>query len=132
LLGFVSADVVNELDVQVAFRRFRLRGEWFQSSSLVDRVIAMLLSSDESKVATAARWIKANNTVFELKPALPELNANNLVGAVMLKGCRCRCGHQWLPRDPSEKPRVCPKCKSPNWDRPKLFERNARQAKKIG
>ncbi len=29
----------------------------------------------------------------------------------------------WLPRDTSEKPRVCPKCKSPNWDRLKLYER---------
>jgi len=36
---------------------------------------------------------------------------------------RCRCGHEWLPRDPGEKPRVCPKCKSANWDRPKQWER---------
>ena len=41
------------------------------------------------------------------------------LGYVMLKGCRCRCGHEWLPRVKDEKPRVCPKCKSPNWDRPK-------------
>src|SRR5438034_6536322 len=26
-----------------------------------------------------------------------------------------RCGHEWMPRD--ELPRVCPKCKSPFWDR---------------
>jgi predicted Zn-ribbon and HTH transcriptional regulator len=45
------------------------------------------------------------------------------IGVVLLKGCRCRCGHEWLPRDPDEKPRVCPKCKSPNWDRPRQFER---------
>lgn len=44
------------------------------------------------------------------------------IGMVMLLGCRCRCGHEWLPRG-EEKPRVCPKCKSANWDRPKLFER---------
>ena len=33
---------------------------------------------------------------------------------------RCRCGHEWVPKDLNnkEKPRVCPKCKSPNWDRP--------------
>ena len=45
------------------------------------------------------------------------------IGMVLLTGCRCRCGHEWLARDKSEKPRVCPKCKSPNWDRPmrKLF-----------
>ena len=38
------------------------------------------------------------------------------LGMVQLTGCRCRCGHEWLPRN-DEKPRVCPKCKSPNWDR---------------
>jgi predicted Zn-ribbon and HTH transcriptional regulator len=47
------------------------------------------------------------------------------IGMVKLLGCRCRCGHEWLPRDPTEKPRVCPKCKTPNWDRPKKFERKA-------
>ena len=38
---------------------------------------------------------------------------------------RCRCGHQWLPRDytATERPRVCPKCKSANWDRPYRFRR---------
>lgn len=40
------------------------------------------------------------------------------IGMVPLLACRCRCGHEWLPRN-DEKPRVCPKCKSPNWDRPK-------------
>jgi predicted Zn-ribbon and HTH transcriptional regulator len=42
------------------------------------------------------------------------------IGRVPLLGCRCRCGHEWYPRD-GEEPRVCPKCKSPNWDRPKLW-----------
>lgn len=45
------------------------------------------------------------------------------IGMVMLLGCRFRFGHEWLPRDPNDKPRTCPKCKSPNWDRPKKFER---------
>ncbi len=45
------------------------------------------------------------------------------IGMVQLTGCRCRCGHEWLPRDKDEPPRVCPKCKSANWDRPKKFER---------
>jgi len=40
------------------------------------------------------------------------------LGMVKLVGCRCRCGHEWLPRHKDDKPRVCPKCKSPNWDRP--------------
>lgn len=40
------------------------------------------------------------------------------LGAVMIQGYRCRCGHEWRSRK-DERPRVCPKCKSPNWDRPK-------------
>jgi len=47
------------------------------------------------------------------------------IGMVMLQGCRCRCGHEWLPREGTEKPRVCPKCKSPYWDRPKQFVRKS-------
>jgi hypothetical protein len=36
---------------------------------------------------------------------------------------RTGCGHRWLPRDPlaeeaPEPPKVCPKCKNPNWNRP--------------
>lgn len=44
------------------------------------------------------------------------------IGRVMLLGARCRCGHEWLPRD-DEKPRVCPKCKSANWDKERLYIR---------
>jgi hypothetical protein len=47
------------------------------------------------------------------------------LGMVQLEGCRCRCGHEWLPREKGDRPRVCPKCKTPNWDRPKLYERKA-------
>jgi hypothetical protein len=42
-----------------------------------------------------------------------------VIGVVYLVGCRCRCGHEWFPRR-AEKPRVCPECKSPNWDRPRV------------
>jgi len=39
---------------------------------------------------------------------------------ITLKGYRCeRCGHEWVPRNTDEKPRVCPKCKTPYWDRPR-------------
>jgi len=52
------------------------------------------------------------------------------IGFVTLTGCRCRCGHEWLPHGNNEpggfeRPRVCPKCKTPNWDRPKRWERKA-------
>jgi hypothetical protein len=50
------------------------------------------------------------------------------IGFVQLTGCRCRCGHEWLPHGNNEpggfeRPRVCPKCKTPNWDRAKRWER---------
>ena len=45
------------------------------------------------------------------------------IGEVLLRGNRCRCGHEWLSRDKDEKPRVCPKCKRANWDKPFQFRR---------
>jgi rubrerythrin len=39
-----------------------------------------------------------------------------------------RCGHTWLPRDKDQKPRVCPKCKSPYWDRPRKSESGMKPA----
>ena len=28
-----------------------------------------------------------------------------------------RCGHEWIPR--GKKPKQCPKCRSPYWDKPR-------------
>ena len=44
-------------------------------------------------------------------------------GEFLSTAYRCRCGHEWLPKSlkAAERPRVCPKCKSPNWDRPRKF-----------
>lgn len=40
---------------------------------------------------------------------------------VYIKGNRCyRCGHEWVSS--GDTPRVCPKCKSPYWDRPRRKE----------
>ncbi len=40
---------------------------------------------------------------------------------ITLMGFRCeRCEHEWVPRGGAEEePRVCPKCRSPWWNRPK-------------
>lgn len=39
---------------------------------------------------------------------------------IEMRGFRChRCLHAWVPYDPKNPPRVCPKCKSPYWDRPR-------------
>lgn len=38
------------------------------------------------------------------------------------EGLEClRCGHKWRPRKSTI--RICPKCKSPYWDRPKRDKR---------
>lgn len=39
---------------------------------------------------------------------------------ITVMGFRCeRCEHEWIPRDNDNEPRVCPKCKSPYWNRPR-------------
>ena len=37
---------------------------------------------------------------------------------IISEGYKCeRCSHEWIPRKNEEKPIVCPKCKSPYWDK---------------
>ena len=39
---------------------------------------------------------------------------------ITVMGFRCeRCTHEWIPRDFENEPAVCPKCKSPYWNRPR-------------
>ena len=40
---------------------------------------------------------------------------------ITVMGYRCeRCGHEWIPRGGTDdEPRVCPKCRSPWWNRPR-------------
>jgi len=40
---------------------------------------------------------------------------------ITIMGYRCeRCGHEWIPRgNPEVEPRVCPKCRSPWWNKAK-------------
>jgi len=38
---------------------------------------------------------------------------------IEVEGFKCeRCGHKWIPRK-KEQPIICPKCKSPYWNKPK-------------
>jgi DNA-directed RNA polymerase subunit RPC12/RpoP len=38
---------------------------------------------------------------------------------IKVMGYRCeRCEHEWVPKAQTE-PRVCPRCKSPYWNRPR-------------
>lgn len=44
---------------------------------------------------------------------------------IKLDGWKClRCKHQWVPNSPDRKPKVCPKCKSPYWDRERKSSNN--------
>lgn len=44
---------------------------------------------------------------------------------VTILGNRCyRCEHAWIPRDLKNKPAVCPRCKSPYWDKPRNGGKN--------
>ena len=44
-------------------------------------------------------------------------------------GYRCeRCEHEWIPRDIENEPRVCPKCKSPYWNRPRRAQTSSKRA----
>lgn len=37
-----------------------------------------------------------------------------------VKGYKCeRCSHKWIPRNKEEDPIICPKCKSPYWNKPR-------------
>lgn len=39
---------------------------------------------------------------------------------IEVEGFQCeRCGHKWVPRGSGEEPAVCPKCKSPYWNKPR-------------
>jgi len=40
---------------------------------------------------------------------------------VFIIGHKCyRCNHKWVPSNKDKLPKVCPSCKSPYWDRPRI------------
>jgi DNA-directed RNA polymerase subunit RPC12/RpoP len=46
------------------------------------------------------------------------------MGKVMLEGYKCeRCEHTWIPRaSTDETPTICPKCKSPYWNKARKIQ----------
>ena len=39
---------------------------------------------------------------------------------ITVMGYHCeRCTHEWIPKSQKKEPNVCPKCKSPYWDKPR-------------
>lgn len=55
------------------------------------------------------------------------------MAVITIEGYKCeRCNHSWAPRanskkNPNKIPIVCPKCKSPYWNRPKLNRNHKRK-----
>ena len=50
---------------------------------------------------------------------------------IKLHKLRCeRCGHKWIPR--KEEVRICPKCKSPYWNRKRKALKDLEKSKKKG
>ena len=42
---------------------------------------------------------------------------------ITVEGYKCkRCEHEWIPRN-KDLPLVCPKCKSPYWNKPRKREK---------
>jgi DNA-directed RNA polymerase subunit RPC12/RpoP len=52
------------------------------------------------------------------------------MGKTMLEGYECeRCGHKWIPRATTEdEPTICPKCKSPYWNKPRVNQQIRKKA----
>ena len=51
---------------------------------------------------------------------------------VLIPGYECtRCRHQWIGRRHKPRPVVCPKCKSPYWDREKRIKRIAASKEEV-
>jgi predicted Zn-ribbon and HTH transcriptional regulator len=48
---------------------------------------------------------------------------------IFIVGNKCfRCNHEWIPSKKAQIPKVCPKCKSPYWDRPKVkFDKHSKK-----
>lgn len=47
---------------------------------------------------------------------------------VTKKGFRCeRCRHKWIPNNIKVEPTVCPKCKSPYWNKPRKNKNNSKK-----
>lgn len=55
---------------------------------------------------------------------------------IQIAGFRCeRCDHTWAPKRGTQQPVVCPKCKSPYWNRarkPKALSTGRRPARRSG
>ena len=67
------------------------------------------------------------DVVAEPAPGLDQSEELPL-GEFLTTAYRCRCGHEWAPRPLGNprRPTACPRCKTPNWDRPLKFQRKGK------
>jgi len=69
------------------------------------------------------KWKPDKFKTFSRQEVLPIVityrpTGENLMPTVVIQKMNClRCGHTWTPRQAEI--RICPKCKSPYWDRPR-------------
>ena len=52
---------------------------------------------------------------------------------ITIEGYQCeRCDHTWVPRPTTEgEPTICPDCKSPYWNKPRLSETKKKAIKRF-
>jgi len=51
---------------------------------------------------------------------------------IKIDGFRCmKCGHEWVARNREHEPEVCPKCKSPYFNRPILKGSRAKASAEV-
>ena len=60
------------------------------------------------------------------------LDEGREMAKVEIPGWKCeRCGHIWVSRQEwADEPRVCPKCKSPYWNKPRQQKAKNDESKK--
>lgn len=98
------------------------------------------LEDEESLEKAFKVWLKENDWIVHRQvvddstrnwktPRKADLlikgNETPWIGKVMVEITKLeclRCGHKWYPRFP-QKPRICPYCKSPYWDKERKKKR---------
>lgn len=95
-LGFFPASRATEAWLHRKFARLRDKGEWFQSTPEIRQFVENL-GLIQPGPARRPRHVRTGTH-------------------------RCtRCSHGWQQRAPEEgRPKQCPACKSPYWDRPRV------------
>ena len=121
---------VGEVSHHSAVCRFRMSKRWDSGRLTGCSIPVTLVLSALAHQAKSLEGLDLQipNGIFHLDILLGGLKGMQPeTGEDLSKGCRFRCSHEWLPRNRSERPRVCPRCKSPNWDKPHRAKQGERR-----